>query len=259
MRYQRLIVAGFAALTVGSCLQFTSLADEAATPDEHPLKPAIRYAQACLERVEALPGYEATFFKKEVVGTTTISQKMTIKVRHNPFSVYLYFHSPHEGREVIYVEGENNGKLVAHEAGLLSLAGAMELMPTDPMVMSENRYPITMAGISNAVKVMIKRWEEETKYGEIEVKYFKDAKLGSLSCRVVEATHPQPRRQFDNHKIRLWVDSESGLPVRMQKFGFPKKAGAQPPVIEDYTFTDIKTNVRLTDADFDRKNRKYSF
>jgi len=109
MRYQRLIVAGFAALTVGSCLQFTSLADEAATPDEHPLKPAIRYAQACLERVEALPGYEATFFKKEVVGTTTISQKMTIKVRHNPFSVYLYFHSPHEGREVIYVEGENNG------------------------------------------------------------------------------------------------------------------------------------------------------
>lgn len=231
------------------------------TPDaqKHPLRPAIDYAKSCLEQVEAMPGYEATFYKREVIGKKTISHKMRIKIRHRPFSVYLYFENPHEGREVLYVEGENNGKLVAHESGFLSIAGSMELSPTDSMAMSENRYPITMAGIANTLKVMIKQWEEETKYGESEVKYYKDAKLGDMTCRVVESSHPQPRRQFNNHKIRLWVDTKTGIPVRMQKYGFPKRAGNPPPIIEDYTFMNLKTDVRLTDADFDRNNTKYSF
>ena len=226
---------------------------------EHPLRPAIRYAQACLEKVEALPGYEATFFKKEVVGTSTVSHQMKLKIRHKPFSVYLYFEKPHAGREVIYVEGHNGGKLVAHEAGLLSIAGAMELNPTDSMAMSENRYPITSAGLANTLRIMIKQWESETKYGETEVKYYKDAKVGDLTCRVIESSHPQPRRQFNSHKVRLWIDTKTELPVRMQKFGFPGKPGAKPPILEDYTFLNLKTDIRLTDADFDRNNTKYSF
>lgn len=227
--------------------------------EEHPLMPAIRYTKACLQKVEALPGYEATFFKREVVGTSTVSHKMKVKIRHEPFSVYLLFENPHEGREVIYVEGQNNGKLIAHEAGLLSFAGSMELAPTDALVMSENRYPITKAGIANTLKVMIKNWEDETRYGETNVKYFKDAKLGPMKCRVIESSHPEPRRQFNYHKVRLWVDTATGIPVRMQKFGFPRKAGDKAPIIEEYTFMDLKTKVRLTDVDFDRNNTKYNF
>ena len=36
-------------------------ADEADKPKEHPLKPAIRYAESCLKKVEALPGYGVFF------------------------------------------------------------------------------------------------------------------------------------------------------------------------------------------------------
>jgi len=234
-------------------------ADEADKPSEHPLAPAIRYAKSCLEKVEAMPGYTATFYKKEVVGSTTVSHQMQIKIRHKPFSVYLHFDKPHTGREVLYVEGQNDGKLVAHAAGLLSIAGSMELAPTDPMAMSDNRYPITMAGIANMVRQTIKTWEEEAKYQGTEVKYFKDAKLGDMTCRVIESTHPKPFRQFKNHKVRLWVDSATGIPVRIQTFGFPRKAGAPAPIVEDYTFMNVKTDVRLSDADFDRNNRKYSF
>ncbi len=234
-------------------------AEESDEKKEHPLKPAIRYAKTCLEKVEALPGYTATFYKREVVGRTTVSQQMKIKIRHKPFSVYLYFEKPNAGREVLYVEGRNNGKLVAHEAGLLSIAGSMELAPTDSLAMSENRYPITMAGIANMVRETIKTWEEESKYGGTEVKYYKDAKLGNMTCRVIESIHPQPKTQFKNHKVRLWVDSTTGIPVRIQTYSFPKKTGDKPPVLEDYTFMNIKTDVRLSDADFDRNNSKYSF
>lgn len=226
---------------------------------EHPLVPAIRFAEKCLGRVEAFPSYEATFYKREIIGRNVVNQKMKLKIRHSPFSVYLYFQEPSAGREVLYVEGKNNGKLIAHESGLLSLAGSMELSPTDPMALKESRYPITEAGIAKAIRQLLTEWKRETKYGETNVKYYKDAKLGNMTCRVIESSHPQPRKQFTYHKVQLWINDADGIPVRIRKYGFPARAGQEAPIIEDYTFTDINTSVRLTDADFNRNNSKYSF
>ncbi len=83
------------------------------------------------------------------------------------------------------------------------MIGTLELSPTGSQAMAENRYPITKAGISNMVKAVIEQWEEETKYGETTVKYYKDAKLGDSTCKVIESIHPQPRKQFKFHMTRL--------------------------------------------------------
>src|SRR5690606_29722795 len=95
----------------------------------------------------ALNDYEAVFSKKELVGRQIIPNTMTIKFRSKPFSVYLRFHKPHEGREVLFVEGRNGGKLFAHETGIRGLVGTVSLLPTAPEAMSEGRYPITMFGM----------------------------------------------------------------------------------------------------------------
>ena len=226
---------------------------------EHPLAPALRHAKTCAENTEKLGGYECTFIKKEVVGRQTISQTIRMKVRHEPFSVYMNFEEPHAGREVIFVEGRNNNNLLVHEAGFASLIGTLELAPTGSQAMAENRYPITKAGIQKMMEAVIEQWETESNYGESEVKYFEDARIGDVKCRVIESTHPQPRKQFKFHITRVWIDEQLGLPVRVQQFGFPAKSGAKPPIIEDYTFSDIKPEVRLTDRDFDTKNPSYNY
>ena len=226
---------------------------------EHPLTPALRHAKASIENIEKMSGYECTFSKKEVVGRQTISQTKKMKVRHKPFSVYMQFQEPHEGREVIFVDGKNNNNLLVHEAGFASLIGTLELPPEGSQAMAENRYPITKAGIQRMMEAVVTQWEEESKYGETEVKYFEDAKIGDLKCRVIESSHPQPRKQFKFHMTRVWIEEQTGLPVRVQQFGFPAKSGAQPPVMEDYTFTNIKAEVRLTDRDFDTKNPSYNY
>ena len=74
-----------------------------------------------------------------------------MKVRHEPFSVYMHFDEPHAGREVIFVEGRNNNNLLVHEAGFASLIGTLELEPTGSQAMAENRYPITKAGIQKMI------------------------------------------------------------------------------------------------------------
>ncbi len=245
------MAAGFAAWTlVPQCFAQTV---------EHPLTPALGHAKTSYEKAMALTGYEATFVKREIVGRTLVTQQVRMKVRHSPFSVYMYFENPHEGREVIYVEGRNKNNLLVHETGLAGLIGTLELQPTGSQAMAENRYPITKAGIANLVKAVMEQWTEETKFGETTVKYYKDAKVGDYTCKVIESIHPQPRKQFKFHITRLWIDDAGGLPVRVQQFGFPAAPDAKPPVIEDYTFSNIKPDVRLTDRDFDARNPSYKF
>lgn len=227
--------------------------------DEHPLEQALGHAASCLEKTEALSGYQATFVKKEVVGRAMITQQMRMKVRHKPFSVYMYFQNPHEGREVIFVEGRNNNNLLVHETGIAGLIGTLELAPTSSQAMAENRYPITKAGLANMVQAVINQWQDEKKYGETDVRYYKDARIGDFTCKVIESVHPQPRKQFRFHMTRLWIDESKGLPVRVQQFGFPAAANAKPPAIEDYVFSDIRPDIRLTDRDFDTRNPDYRF
>jgi hypothetical protein len=234
----------------------------AAAADEggqHPLVPAIRIARECIGQLATFPGYSCTFAKKEVVENHLIEQKIRLKIRHQPFSVYMYFQEPKAGREVIFVEGRNDNKLQVHETGLASLIGTLSLSPEDPRVKSENRHPITKAGILRTIEAQIAIWESELKYGEVIVKYLQDAKVGDVLCRVVESSHPEPRRQFAFQKTRLWIDVKSGYPVRLQQFAFPKKPGTAGPVVEDYTFTEINTDVKLTDRDFDVSNPDYNF
>lgn len=259
----RLSRRGFSTMLALAGLSASGLCagDETASSNatEHPLTPALRHARTCFEKAEEMKGYECTFAKKEAVGTEMIVQTMKMKVRHEPFSVYMYFMEPTKGREVIFVEGRNDNKLQVHETGLASLIGTLSLSPDDSRVMAENRYPITKAGISKLAESVIEQWEEESKFGETEVKYFEDAKVGEYTCRVIESSHPQPRKQFRFHVTRLWIDEKSGLAVRVQQFGFPKKKDAKPPVVEDYTFSGIKPEVRLSDRDFDINNPSYNY
>ncbi|MCH2210432.1 MAG: DUF1571 domain-containing protein [Fuerstiella sp.] len=226
---------------------------------QHPLRPALRVLEKSLKKIQAIPAYEATFTKTERVNDRMVSQNMKMKFRRKPFSVYLYFMGENKGREVIYVEGSNNGNLLVHETGIASFAGTLRLAPGDNLVMAENRHPITGAGIEKFLLVLRKQWTKESKYGETSVKYFRNAKLAEMTCRRIVVTHPRPRRQFPFHKTVLWIDDESGLAVRLQQFGFPVRNDAEPPVVEDYTYTDLRSNVRISDRDFDENNPKYNY
>ena len=60
-------------------------------PDEHPLMPALRWAYDGVGNIEKLRDYSATMVKRERVnGKVGEPEYMFVKVRHEPFSVYMY-------------------------------------------------------------------------------------------------------------------------------------------------------------------------
>jgi hypothetical protein len=232
--------------------------DVTTTGDTQKLAAAIKLARDTQETLKKIKDYEAAFTKRELVGKKLLESEMQVKFRQQPFSVYIKYKRPHAGREVIYVDGLHKGKLLAHEEGITSIVGTIKLLPTSKDAMEENRYPLTMFGMNNMVAKVVEQWQADEKHDDVVVKFFPNAKMNGVECKVAETSFPKQVAHAKFHVTRLYVAKDSGLPVRVEQFGFPTKAD-KLPIIEEYTYSDIKANAGLSDLDFDPANKTYGF
>jgi hypothetical protein len=241
----------------------TNPAPEATDVANHPLQPALKWARDGVVAIEKLDDYSATMVKRERInGKLMDYEQMFVKVRHRPFSVYMYFLVPAEtkGQEVIYVEGRNNGNMWAHTVGLRDkLVGTLSLPPTGMIAMQNQRYPLTEAGVLNLVRRLVEIADYDMQFGECEVKFIKNAKINNRSCTCIQVVHPEPRREFLFHMARIFVDDELNIPIRYEAHDWPSEAGGAPELIEEYTYLNLKVNNGFTDLDFDIKNPAYKF
>ncbi|QDT99650.1 DUF1571 domain-containing protein [Gimesia aquarii] len=253
------IMAGLMVLSAITTLTQTNLLS--AADAEHPLDPAIRLAMKSYDTTAQVKDFEGTFIKREKVGRRMQpTQTMKIKFREKPLSVYLHFQKPHTGREVIYFQGRNGNQILAHETGIKGLVGTISLQPNSPQAMDESRYPITTIGIRKMLFQILKQWKEERQVNAgVNVKYFPDAKLGNMQCKVLETSYPQQKPGLRFQMTRLYIDKATNLPVRVEQYDWPTRRNSKPELVEEYTYTNIRTNAGLNDADFDPKNPAYNF
>ncbi len=244
-------------------------------PDGHPLGPVHASVQKGLVRFrQQVQDYSATLVKREQVNGELLDyQFILVKIRTErrnsqgnvvvPFSVYLKFVGPEalKGREVLWVNGENNGKLRAHEGGLLGIL-SIWLDPYGPRAMKDQRYPVMKVGIENLMLECIHRMEagmRVAKPAEFQVQTFKASRVDDRVCTCIQMTHLTRHAQFSWHTARVFIDEEHGFPIRYAVWDWPRQKGDPPPLLEEYTYRDIKLNPGFTDADFDHENAAYDF
>ncbi len=251
----------------------SSSATAIATP--HPLDPAIQLAHQSLGQIRTdLKDYTGVLVKRERIGDDVGEHEfMFAKVRNRkvldnkiavPFSVYLAFLKPAsvKGREVLYVESQNQGKLFAHEGGMKRILGTHLLETTSFLAMAGQRYPITDIGIENLVIKLIERGEKDKRHGLCSVELVPGAKVAGRTCSIIQVTHPVQQPHYDFYLAQIFMDDEWKIPVRYAAYGWPKKGAeldVNKDVIEEYTYQQLKFNVGLTDADFDVKHKDYNF
>ncbi|MBC8350722.1 MAG: DUF1571 domain-containing protein [Planctomycetes bacterium] len=239
----------------------------------HPLDQAIKIAEDGLKRIRTeVADYTCTIVKQErIKGELLPTEHMRAEIRNRktgetqaaqPFSVYLNFLKPDtiQGREVMYVEGKNGGKLVGHEAkGVEKLLGDVWLKPEGMLAMRGQRYPITEIGIENLVDKLIERATSDRKSDpkalSTQVRYIEKAKINGRSCLVIEVTHPVQKPYFDFHIARVFIDDQLQVPVRYAAYSWPTTPGGRPVLEEAYTYLDMKMNVGLKENDFDHEKR----
>ncbi len=222
---------------------------------------AIAAIEECQAKYQAIRDYTCTFSKRErIKGKLTSLHVLEMKVRTQPSSIYIRFRKPASGREAIYIAGQNDGKVLAHDVGLNKLlAGTLRLEPTGSRAMEENRHPITEAGIGPMLHTLETRWSSELDPSESVVVIRDGQKVGGRCCKMVETTHPCRQPDFMFYRVRLFIDHQMGLPIHFEAYDWPSSPQAQAQLMEEYTYEDLKLNVGLGDRDFDVSNADYAF
>ena len=225
-------------------------------PGEHPLAPAVRVLNDVLANIDQnVRDYSCTLIKREAVdGEPSEPQHIMMKVRNQPFSVYMYFLKPYQGREVLYVDGVNNNEMVVLDAGWKRNLGKMNLDPTGLVAMRGQKHPITQVGLRNLVAKLIAGKTAEMQFMECNVTSNPNAPIGNRSTTMIQIEHPLPRKEFATHITRIFLDNELRVPVHYDAFMWPEAPGQAPPLDASYTYANLKLNQGFAARDFDANN-----
>lgn len=238
-----------------------SAADKAPVADSSDeLERALSLARKSLKTLKKIRDYECVFERQERVGGTLLEEtRMEMKVRQTPFSVYMRFVAPPStaGREVIYVEGGNDGNLIAHGTGLQQAVGTVKLDPNGLWAMRGGRYPITDAGMTKLIEKLLALGAKKELFRECRVSI--DAiEFAERAGTRVELRNPAPQGDFRLAIARIVLDDGWNVPVHFEAWEWPKE-GDEPILIERYSYLDVRLDPGLTDLDFSPENPAYAF
>lgn len=214
------------------------------------------------------PDYTATLHKREVVRNELLDeQTILLKCRHAPFSLYLKWVTGDPGREVIFIEGQNDSKIIAHDGGWKQRIPAFYLSPDCPLAMRDARYPATTAGFLGLMEIMLGIHHDDLRQSNLaSCELDTSRQFDGRQCDTFTTTYSSPADSPIYRKSITMIDREWRVPLHTQHFEWPKsEAGLtdeqldEATLIESYSFTEIDFQSDLTDRDFDRTNAEYRF
>jgi Protein of unknown function (DUF1571) len=247
-------------------------AKEAAAADpistDHPLASVMQYArdeQAYLART--VRDFTCVLVKRErIEGELQDYNFIEMRVREqvrdgdrvtSPLALFLHFMAPKPiaGRTVIYVEGQNDNKMLVRNGGKHFDYVVVHVDPYGEGAQRESLVAVPKSGFDHILTQMIdvlKRHAQADPTGEnTKVDRISGAKVNKRPCSVIRITHPEKQPGLEFHVANVFVDSQLHLPVRVDLSSWPTAPNKPPELLAEYTYTELKVNVNLNDRTFD--------
>jgi outer membrane lipoprotein-sorting protein len=205
-------------------------------------------------RLDRTDSYTAVFHKQERIDGKLQEENVVFLKFARPFKIYMkWIRPPHQGRELIYVEGWNGNRIRVHGDGILGLF-TVNVDPRSRAVAKENRHLITEAGLSSLLDDMAANVGKGVAAGEVVFRDLGRETVYGRRARIVELTFPEDRsRGYYCRRAILSLDDESRMPLETRIFDWDNR------LVERYGYEDIRLDAGLSEADFDPKNPAYGF
>lgn len=252
--------------------QQSAEAAEDAAVTRRKLAPFLAAAETALKRFDSeIEGYTCLLIKRErIKDALSEHQYLWMKVREprregeqltTPQSIYIRYLKPSHlaGREILYVENQLNGRVLARKGGRRLPNLTMPIRPDSTLAMAQSRQPISKAGIRSLLEDLVRSMRAELVDSDCVLNEYKSAKMSGRPCRHFEVRQQVRKPGLDYQLARVLLDEELRLPVYFASYAWADQPGDDPVLQEEYMFTRLKLNPKLTDHDFHRDNPEYKF
>lgn len=198
-----------------------------------------------------------TFHQAESIdGKKQPDQEILVKYRR-PHHVYLkWVGATHNGRQLLYKQGWNDGKLRVSPGPWIP---NLNLDPTSGLVMRSSRHSILEIGYPKIVGIIARDNAKVQKNPALQSK-ITDLGISTVHGEQAHCYETELRKDIDpslyGYKVNLCINLRTKLPARIQTWD---KVNGEIQMVEDYGFENIEINSGLTDLDFDPDNEAYSF
>jgi hypothetical protein len=173
-----------------------------------------------------------------------------------PLSIYLHFLAPAKiaGRQVLFIEGKNDGKILVRNGGKHFDYVTVQVDPDGDNARRESLVPITETGFNRVLSRMIDVLERHQRVDaagtNTVVSKVPGVKINKRPSTMIKIVHPTKQDGLEFHIANVYTDDELRVPVRVEYYDWIKWQGQSPPLIAEYTYTNLKLNPKLADEAF---------
>lgn len=217
-------------------------------------KQPIEFLERCLSKYrQDVQGYKVTFLKRErVKGNLNDPERLIAHFRESPFSVHMEWKEGAKfAQRSMYVEGENNGNLVAR-TNLFGIPGPIiERSVDDPSAKAASRFPINRFGMYVGLSQTLDAIRRAETNGTLHLRFEgteRVEKLGNLVCyKFVRAPYVPPEDD-GVAEFTFYIDPETLLQVG----SILKDVNGE--LVAEYFFANVELNPTFSPTQFTKKS-----
>ena len=189
---------------------------------------------------QRVAAYTLTFRKQERInGKLLPEQTYFLKVRQQPFAIYMKCLQPVAGRELIYAEGHYDNHVIGHPVGMARyLVPRLKVPPDHPMILAESRHPMNQAGLGNLIGKLIGFRQIDLEEPEEVTVLDRVTYNGKPWLRSIHI-HPEFRPGRPFARAEILYDPGTYLPRRFTGFDWPADGKDEQPLGERYCYDDL--------------------
>ena len=224
--------------------------------------------------------YTAVLIKRErLAGKLSSRQFAKIKIRTPrhcetgksiPHGVYVKFYHPRSlsGREILYVENQRGGRMLARKGGTFFANFTREFELDHAIAKSESNYAISDTGVDVMFQQALKLLTDHEKDADCTLTEFERKQIEGRSCRHFELRLAEKNERVPYQYLRFLFDDELNVPLYVAQYGWDTSESnpgvdsadqMERTLREEFFLARLKLNVGLSEEDFRSDHPDYKF
>lgn len=220
----------------------------------------ISWTRKYLKNIERVDEYECRLWRRERLdGELRKPTSIRLKMRHRPRCMHASFLvlaglKAHDHPQLLFAEGRQESRITLDSGNCFR--SIRRIRPSEWRPAGD---PPTQWDIQNVTKRFLSKLQDNKDIPGWKSRTIKSTTINKRSCTLLEIVHPSREDEIKHHVVRIYVDDEVQIPVRLAAWKRPSQDGAKPELAEEHTYVDINLEPGFQDSDFDERNPNYSF